>query len=78
MAEFTEVMKRKQEMCDYYESCHDCPLYIVNNTQKRNCRVYVEKYPEEAEKVIMEWQKPVDWSKVAIDTKVLVSGDGID
>lgn len=82
MAEFAEVMKKSKEMCDYYEICSDgCPL--KNLKYKHNdleCFLYMKNYPKEAEAAIMAWEKPVtvDWSKVEVDTKILVRNGEID
>lgn len=74
MAEFKEVILKKKAMCDYYyeegKSCKLCPLY------NKGCNFYAEPVKlEEIEEIIMNWEKPskpVDWSKVEVDTKILV------
>lgn len=59
MAEFVEVMKHKERMCDVHIiSCANCNLiYEVRNKGCSNCEDYVEKYPQEAEEIIMKWAK---------------------
>lgn len=66
MAEFCEVMRKRKEMCHFYDMCSEgCPLYF-----DEKC-TFGEPY-EECEKKILEWEKPIDWSKVKVDTKILV------
>ena len=74
MAEFVDVMKKYKEMCDYYGYCsEECPLMMLKDEYKFDCTRVLKYHPEEAEAVIMSWAKPVDWSKVEVDTKILVS-----
>lgn len=73
MAEFVEVMKKQKEMCDYYEACiYGCPIAKEKEKYKVFCATYLKEHPKEAEAIIMPWEKPVDWSKVEVDTKILV------
>lgn len=72
MAEFVEVMKKKKEMCEHYGVCVRCPLYEISNNFEIGCGPFTRCYPQEAEKIIMDWEKPVDWSKVEVDTPILV------
>lgn len=72
MAEFVEVMQKKEEMCKYYGTCMCCQLSYDNNHHEITCSTFMRYHPQEAEKIIMEWQKPVDWSKVKVDTPILV------
>lgn len=75
MAEFKDVMKRCNEMCDSYRFCTDgCPLRTIKNKYNTDCHRLMRNNPEEAEAAIMAWTKPVDWSKVEVDTKILVRG----
>lgn len=69
MAEFIEVMKKKNEMCEYHRSCFDCPL--GKNTTDA-CYRFINKKPKEAEELIMDWAAPVDWAKVEVDTPIYV------
>ena len=50
--------------------CAECPLYSVNT--EYTCDGYEIIEPLEAVKNVMGYEIPVDWSKVSIDTKVLV------
>lgn len=72
MAEFVEVMKKRDEICIYCRTCEECPLCRFNNHYGIGCSSFVRYYPQEAEKIIMDWQKPFDWSKVKVDTPILV------
>ena len=74
MAEFVEVMTRKREMCELYSSCEDCPVYMLKQKKRENsCECLIEEYSQEAEKIIMAWEKPIDWDEVEVDTPILVS-----
>lgn len=67
MAEFVEVIRKKAEMCESYIYCYMCPL------NKKCSTDYSMKYPEEVENIILNWEKPVDWSKVKVDTPIIVA-----
>ena len=69
MAEFIEVIKKKKEMCEYLKSCLDCPLGKDANI---TCEGYMFDEPIKAEELIMNWEPPVDWSKVEVDTPIYV------
>lgn len=71
MAEFVEVIQKKKEMCNYYDDCDVCPMSIDGI----DCESFIYSYPENAEKVIMDWKEPVDWNKVKVDTPILVRDD---
>lgn len=72
MAEFAEVIEKKEKMCECYDYCDKCPLSSCNNHEKMSCVYYIIEHPKEAEKIIMEWEESVDWSKVEVDTPILV------
>lgn len=77
MAEFVDVMKKHKEMCDSYASgCKGCPLEMLKNENNTICSTFMKNCPEKAEQAIMAWEKPIDWSKVPIDTKILVKLQG--
>lgn len=62
MAEFKEVIRKKDEICNFYVNCKDCPIYTLDCAEL-----------DKAEEIIMNWEKPeIDWSKVEVDTKILV------
>lgn len=69
MAEFIEVIKKKNEMCEYLKSCFDCPL---SKNRCDTCYQFMKKEPKKAEELIMNWEPPVDWSKVEVDTPIYV------
>lgn len=61
MAEFCEVMKQKMRMCDYIKKtysykCSNCGLSVDNN-HVLLCGLFMEQYPDESEKIIMDWAK---------------------
>lgn len=64
MAEFTEVMKQKERMCNYYEdirntdvSCRNCNMNLRNNGIQETCSSLMDNFPEKAEQIIMDWAK---------------------
>ena len=52
--------------------CSDCPLSDDNNVTNYNCGVLETLYPEKAIEIVMNYEPKVDWTKVSVDTKVLV------
>lgn len=69
MAEFKEVMKKKDELCGAQTGCLSCPLY------KFSCTLKSLDDLDKIEEIVMNWEKPVDWSNVKVDTKILVGND---
>lgn len=56
MAEFREVITQKDRMCKYYTNgCSGCKLYYNNNKCGLECTDYILNFPNEAEKIIMNW-----------------------
>lgn len=57
MAEFQKVVKERKRMCEQYDTCIYCPLSELQKLDKGNgaCRVVALEYPEEAERIIMQW-----------------------
>lgn len=53
--EFAEVMKQKGRLCDITERCDECCISTDNNGKDKSCSDFMSTYPEEAEKLIMEW-----------------------
>ena len=51
--------------------CVECPLYSVSRGYT-SCEAHQMIEPLEAVKYVMDYEIPVDWSKVPVDTKVLV------
>lgn len=72
MAEFVEVMNKEKEICDYYGDCLKCVLGSKNNGTGYICEGLMTKFPDKAEELIMSWEEPVDWTKVKVDTPILV------
>ena len=76
-----EYMKKKLEMlndlgrtesyCVGIE-CDNCPLSIQNNGTNYSCRELEILYPEKAIEIVMNYEPKVDWTKVPVDTKILV------
>lgn len=56
MAEFKEVLKQKDRLCKNI-SCDECGFYCGNNKRDISCGDFIIMYPEEAEKIIMDWAK---------------------
>lgn len=57
MAEFTTVMREYGRMCKVCMECENCPLKSSNNFRGVVCNLFVRKFPEEAERIIMKWAK---------------------
>lgn len=75
MAEFKEVIKKRNEICKSHNECPMCPLFGFE------CSIVRSENLEVLEEIIMNWEKPskpFDWSKVEVDTKIFVrmSGNG--
>ena len=56
MAEFQKVMERFNRMCDDME-CIKCPIASANNGTDTACRLFMRRFPEKAERIIMQWAK---------------------
>lgn len=54
MAEFTEVMKQMERMCNSFR-CFDCPLSQNEVWKKNSCVSHTRQCPQEAEEIIMKW-----------------------
>lgn len=55
MAEFQEVMKQRNRMCESYVGCMDCALCDINNGENIDCSAFCIKHPQRAEEIIMKW-----------------------
>lgn len=53
-------------------NCRDCPLSESNNKTDYECNILEILYPEKAIEIVMDYEPKVDWTKVPVDTKVLV------
>lgn len=65
--EIRSFMKKQDEICSSFNSCSECPVAAGNNG-----RCTLKYITQEQVDVIMNWEPPVDWSKVAPDTKIIV------
>lgn len=55
---FADVIKEKVKMCDKYclaGYCNRCPLASLNNGHKIICDKFMERYPEEYAKIVIDW-----------------------
>ena len=58
MAEFVTVMKERKRICEYNKkafNCTNCELSSTKNGSSLTCYVYIARFSEEAEKIIMDW-----------------------
>ena len=64
MAEFVTVMKERMRMCKT-QTCSQCGLHEGASTFGLPCASFVIRYPEESEKIIMDWaaKHPVETMK---------------
>lgn len=57
---FVDIMRIKRTMCDDMDKkkggCHKCPLSQYNNSKKIFCQQFIERYPEEAEQMMIEYK----------------------
>lgn len=58
MAEFKEMVKQYNRMCDYYftRECNGCPMSTIG-LGELTCIEYIFENPDIAEKEIMQWAK---------------------
>lgn len=88
--EYKEMIKKIAKMCDYYAHCNSpeiCPLQGAAHECRANHSpqylVFDPKELDEVERIVTEWEKPVDWEAIAErakteDIKVLVWEDEPD
>ena len=62
---------RTEAMCVGVQ-CSDCPLSDYNNKTNCDCAILELLYPEKAIEIVMSYEPKVDWTKVPVDTKILV------
>lgn len=56
MAEFIEVMKQFNRMCDSHKRCGTCPTCPINHDKELfTCYRWLTKNAEKAEEIIMTW-----------------------
>ena len=69
--EMVNELGRKEGMC-IGVNCSDCPLYtLLRGNGCNNCSALELLYPEETLKAVMQYHE-TDWTKVPVDTKILV------
>lgn len=56
MAEFQEVMRQKERMCDSI-LCYKCDIWRLCGDNSSACQQFISNNPKKAEKVIMSWAK---------------------
>lgn len=75
-----EYMKKKKEMLDDLGRigegckgvrCYNCPFYCKDKNEYVCDKIELEN-PDKALEIVMEYEPKVDWSKVPVDTKILV------
>lgn len=62
MAEFKEVMKQKERMCEFFQTeeglCRvNCPLSGKKAGAYDDCNRWIMKHYGEAEEIIMKWEE---------------------
>lgn len=57
MAEFVEVIKNKDRICEARAICDFCPLGEEARKHNMNCSEFIKKHTEEAEEIVMKWAK---------------------
>ena len=69
--EILNELGRKEGMC-IGVNCNDCPLYkLLRGNGCNHCSALELLYPEETLKAVMQYHE-TDWTKVPVDTKILV------
>lgn len=53
-------------------NCRECPLNKLS--ENISCKIAELLYPEKALNTVMSYEYKVDWTKVPVDAKILVSG----
>lgn len=84
---FIEYQKKRKEMlddlgrlggvCDGVK-CERCPLSFSNNGAMVDCNEFQVLYPKKAIDIVMNYDLQVDWSKIPVDTKIMVRDDKKD
>lgn len=71
--EFVEGIKKVKQMCETYNSCDECP---ASKARELNCcpfsHIHMKYVNEKFAKIVEDWKPPIDWSKVAVDTPIIV------
>ena len=68
-----EYMKKKKEMLDDLgRTGNECSSIRCSECPLKSCEGIEMVNPDKALEIVMEYEPKVDWSKVEVDTKVLV------
>ena len=71
-----EYQKKKLEMLTALgsdgEGCSGLPCAHCPLGKEHTCTTLETDYPEKALQIVMEFEPPVDWTKVPVDAKILV------
>lgn len=68
-----EYMKKKKEMLDDLgRTGNECSSIRCSECLLKSCEGIEMLNPDKALEIVMEYEPKVDWSKVEVDTKVLV------
>lgn len=68
-----EYMKKKKEMLDDLgRTGNECSSIRCSECPLKSCEGIEIVNPDKALEIVMEYEPKVDWSKVEVDTKVLV------
>ena len=57
MSEFKNIMREYDRMCNGMSFCGDCPIASSNNGNDVSCNDLMRKFPEKAERIILQWSK---------------------
>lgn len=68
--ELNEFLSRKKNICVSHIGCKDCPL--LSDRESGYCAANYGEVTQGQIDAVMTWELPVDWSKVPVDTKVIV------
>lgn len=51
-----EIERKREFMCAHYPLCRGCPLEKVSRNECIGCRTYCSRHPEEAARIVLEWE----------------------
>ena len=57
MTDFKTVMREYDRMCIKIIRCEECPIASKNNGRGVSCYLFMRQFPEEAERIILQWAK---------------------
>jgi hypothetical protein len=71
MSEFANVTREAMRMCAKFQlqMCKGCPLDYDNNRKDVNCARLREDYPEQYEKIVMDWAEKHPEKTILMDFK---------